>query len=400
MNRSSSTASAEADFLLTCVRCYCGTPAELDLNSVDWSKLLNLAYLNGMAPVLYNILSSSPTAPADLIDRLTETIRTANCLNLVRTQELIQILDRLKAHKIAAISFKGLVLAEMAHDNLAMRQFGDLDLLVRAEDFWQAKAILVAQGYSTKSTAIQEATSFHRYCQISLFDLTRSSNLDLHWGIPPRRYWRSRSLELLWQNRQTRSIAGQPIQTFSIEVTLVIQAVNTVKEPTRRSSLRQVCDLAKLIGSNPMLDWKKVWQVADHLRVRKLVLIGLSVAHQLLQVSLPESVLIQTKQIEAIAAQVSQQIIAKIDCSAEECDPFWSEYWYQLRTADRVWHQGVILLQSLTTKLILIGIHLTPNERDRQMIPLPQSLSFLYYVLRILRLTSRYLASAITPFRA
>lgn len=380
-----------ADCLLDCVRYYCGTTTELEFSTVNWSDLLDLAYFNSLAPVVYQSLKTSPTVPAAVLDRLSETVRMTNYLNLVRMQELLQIVARLKEQGITAIPFKGLVLAEIAHGNLAMREFGDLDLLVRYQDFWQAKAVLMTQEYSPGSTAIQEALTSNRYCQISLLNPARSSVLDLHWGIPPRRGWRREYPDMLWQNLQMRSIALQTIQTFSVEVTLVIQAVNTVKEPTRRSSLKQACDLAKLICAYPALDWHQVWQVADQLRVRKLVMIGLGVVYQLLQVPLPAEVLTKIQETQAIAEQVAQQIVTKIDHPTQPTDPFWSELWYQLRTVDRAWHAVVISLHFLATTLIVVGMRLVPNERDRQLIALPQSLSFLYYFLRIVRLTHRVL---------
>ncbi len=389
---------AEADFLLACVRHYCGSTL-VELNPVNGSKLLELAQFNGILPILHHSLTPSLTIPADIVDRLSEASRANSYLNLLRTQELFRILTHLKAQGIAAIPFKGVVLAEMAHGSIAMRQFGDLDLLVHPRDFWQAKAVLVAQGYCTEATVTQEAAGFHRYCQISLFHPTRSSSLDLHWGIPPRRFWRGDRLEVPWQNLQVRSIAGQTIQTFSIEMTLVIQAVNAVKEPQRRSALKQVCDLAKLIQLDSTLDWELVWQIAGRLRVRKLVLIGLSVVHQLLQVSLPVEILAiiaETKGVEAIAVSVSQQVLAKIDLPSQGDDRLESEYGYQLKTSDRTWHQGVILLQELRTRLILIATHFIPNERDRQTVALPGALSFLYYFLKILRVIDRSMSKAMS----
>ena len=393
--------SAEANFLLACVRLYCrpsgAAEMRLNLDAVNWSKLIEIAHFNSVIPILHNSLNAiaSPHVPPDILTDLSGATRANSHFNLLRAKELLCLVACLKKQGIDVIPFKGLVLAEVAHGNLAMRQFGDLDLLVRDQDFWQAKAALMAQGYCTETTAIEEAIGFRRYCQISLSNSARSSSLDLHWGIPPRRFWHRDRTPTLWQNLQTRSLAGQAIQTFSIEVMLVIQAINAVKEPQRRPALKQVCDLAKLIHAYPTLDWERVWEIAGELRVQTLLLISLSLVHQLLQVSLPKEIqaeIAKNKRIEAIARRVNQQVVAKIDTPSESCDRWWSEYWYQLKTLDRGWHGGVMILQELGIRLIEIGRRMTPNEHDLQMVSLPDSLHFVYYFLRVLRVASKYLS--------
>jgi hypothetical protein len=58
--------------------------------------------------------------------------------NLRFTAELIRILNCLESHGIAAIPFKGPTLAESVYGNLALREFSDLDILVRQSDFPRA----------------------------------------------------------------------------------------------------------------------------------------------------------------------------------------------------------------------------------------------------------------------
>jgi Uncharacterised nucleotidyltransferase len=67
--------------------------------------------------------------------------------NVFLAGTLLKLLRLLEAHGIAALPYKGPVLAALAYGNVAFRQFGDLDLLVRPQDADRAKALLWAQGY-------------------------------------------------------------------------------------------------------------------------------------------------------------------------------------------------------------------------------------------------------------
>jgi hypothetical protein len=59
--------------------------------------------------------------------------------NLFLTQELLKLLTLFKTNGISAIPYKGPVLAVAVYGNLALRQFGDLDILVHKRDVLRAK---------------------------------------------------------------------------------------------------------------------------------------------------------------------------------------------------------------------------------------------------------------------
>ena len=67
--------------------------------------------------------------------------------NLFLAKELIKLLHLFSAHEISAIPYKGPVLAVSVYGNLAFREFGDLDILVRERDYQTAQHLLSAQGY-------------------------------------------------------------------------------------------------------------------------------------------------------------------------------------------------------------------------------------------------------------
>jgi len=61
--------------------------------------------------------------------------------------ELAAIAGLLDGHGVECVPYKGPTLALRAYGDLAMREFGDLDLLVRARDVLKAKSVLMGRGY-------------------------------------------------------------------------------------------------------------------------------------------------------------------------------------------------------------------------------------------------------------
>jgi hypothetical protein len=395
--------------LLACIRFYFGTITEYEVKdalsaAINWSLLLKAAIDHGVMPLLYYSLKSiEAQVPQSILMNLQVCHRMNGLQNISQTQELLKVLAQLEVAGIDAIAFKGSALAASAYGNIAFRQFNDLDLLVKRQDFWQAKAVLVAAGYQSP-VETGELLQFQRYLQISLVNPTPDAilfnqkfqhsllhsnperTIDLHWGIPPRRLWTCDRFEYLWTNLDTINLMGQSIQTFSPETALVVQCLNVAKEPWKRS-FKQICDVAQIIQAHPDLNWNTVLDLSAELRSQRLFLIGLQVTHKLLYVPLPEFMREKLVGNHSSDERVFESEIAP----TSELQTSWWEYTDQLKTLDqardRIFITGFYLF--ITLSLILASIT-SINERDRQFLSLPARLSFLYYVFRPIRLLIQY----------
>lgn len=54
--------------------------------------------------------------------------------NMLLTSELIKIMKLLEENDIEAVSFKGPILAQLAYPDITLRQYADLDILIKKED--------------------------------------------------------------------------------------------------------------------------------------------------------------------------------------------------------------------------------------------------------------------------
>src|SRR4029077_11924947 len=107
--------------------------------------------------------------------------------NTLLTRQLVDLLKLFGGGGISAVAYKGPALAVSIYGNLALRQFSDLDILVRSTDVWRATALLVAAGFAPHFVIPEEKrTAFIRLSYVQFFDRPDGPVIELHWGVAPR----------------------------------------------------------------------------------------------------------------------------------------------------------------------------------------------------------------------
>jgi hypothetical protein len=180
---------SEAALLLECARTALGIAGAEPLSplwreGIDWPRLLRLALRHRVMPLLYRGLQA--TGPDAVLRAALDELRShfhANAQrNLFLAGTLRTLLRLLEAHGIPAIPFKGPVLAVAVYGKLALRQFGDLDLLVRTQDASRARDLLLTQGYRWWDG--RPRTLFPRLRKV--YELVSADGqvlVELHWAI-------------------------------------------------------------------------------------------------------------------------------------------------------------------------------------------------------------------------
>ena len=376
------TTSPEIELLLCCARTQIDDATAEQINKlveqeIDWANLLQIADRHRVFPLLtQSLLATCPEAvPPDILARLRHLFHAQGQHNLALTSKLLKILNLFKEHNIDAIPFKGPVLAASAYSNLLLRQNGDLDLLVKESDFQKAIDLLISQGYVQ---TIQVPWEVH----LTYKDGRNSIDLDLHREIVPKHLSCSLSSTYVWTHLESFSLAGKIVSTLSPEASLLILCLNGNKECWRR--LNRVCDVAEFIRAHPNLDWPQVMNEAETMGFKRLIFLGLLLAHKLLGVKLPEYIW-QQIQSDSVASflfgQISTQLFSQTGDSAGTVETTF----FHIKTRER-WQDKV---QSFWGLMLLSG-WLHPTARDRDVIPLPGALSFLYYLIRPIRVSIRY----------
>jgi hypothetical protein len=342
---------------------------------IDWSYVYQTALRHGVMPFLYkSIENTCPEAvPKSTMDQLREQYHANSRRNLFLTGELIKILHLFEKHKIKAVPFKGPAIASSIYANLALRQITDLDILVRKQDVLKAAGPLVSSGYKPwfKLPAGREEAYLKNQYELIFSLHDEKIIVELQWEIAPRYFNFSLAPLRLWEHVIIDD-SGLPV--IPPEDTLLILCVHGTKHSW--AQLIWICDVAEIVRKG--LDWKRVIDQAKSMGIKRILFLGLFIAKDLLNVSLPEKVLHHIEaepMIKILARKVEQRMFRSNNSTS-----FLESCLFHLKAREH--------LRDRVRYCIQLTMNTTP--RDWAFISLPPSLFFLYPLIRPIRLATKY----------
>lgn len=348
---------------------------------LDWSRILGFATRHGVASLLLHRLSRPGFAviPAEALDELRGYCRPPVATSLHLTGELGRILAALDERGIAALAWKGPTLAAAAYGDVTLRTFGDLDLIVAPRAIDAALTALTEIGYvreyeltTVQSRALRRGNHEEK--------VVRDGELvELHWQLAKSVFRIGFDFDALWARRGTMVLGGRRIPVLAPEDLLLSLCVHGSTHAWKR--LLWISDVAQVVRAVE-LDWGQVLNRAEALGINRHVRVALRLAEGLLDAPLPSAVanwVSADSVVETLASRVAQEMFR----SAPTPVSFVS---YQWRVQEGIRRKLAVGLQSM----------FSPAPEDWTLVPLPDVAYPLYYIVRPLRLLSKYL----TPWRS
>lgn len=116
---------------------------------VDWSAFLAALERHYVAPLVYRNLASikDSKVPAKTLDTMRVRSLITAWKSLQFATELTRISNCLEANAIQVIHYKGAVAAQQYYGSVTLRNFLDLDFLVRRDDLLALIKVLEGEGY-------------------------------------------------------------------------------------------------------------------------------------------------------------------------------------------------------------------------------------------------------------
>ena len=351
------------------------------VEALDWDFILAEAHEHSIFPLLERQLRNVapglvPPAPAA---RLKSETRANAVRCLAFSAELIRIMASLDSRGIPAIPYKGSVIAAQAYGDITLREFEDLDIVLRQSDLEGAHDAIQALGYEARFPWIHA-----REVQASLIpgeynysSAERRTMLEFHTELTLRHFPIKPNLDDFLRRTVTVGVGGHPIRTFSPEDALVVLCVHGAKDLWQK--LIWVADIAELIRSYPALDWNEVTLRASELRAQRMLYFGLALAKDLLDAELPPQIVACVQADPAVAPLVAR---VKENVLGGSSRPFNAVARFNFR---RRMVPGLAAGWRYSLRLAL-----APAEEDWLTLRLPRPLMPLYIVLRPLRLLRKY----------
>lgn len=375
--------SPELDLILAC----CGDDSDGCLSvriqqilqrGVDWERLIQLTLQHGLVPVVFRRLSAENDASRSAgLEAFRQQDKANAHRTLWLTLELLNIHRHLQARGLEVLPYKGPVLAEMLYGNVTLRQFSDLDFLVRSDDLAKIKEALAELGYAPGLQLAQAAErdylkSGYEYT----FDGARGRNLlEIKWQILPRFYSIGFDVSDFFERAAVVTIEGQKLRTLCEQDLMLVLCVHAAKHVWKQISW--LCDIVQLARSRG-LDWAALQARARKLGIMRMVAVTFLLAHKLLGAPWPAQL---GAEIERdTEAEVLAQRIVRLVVTEEEFDPESMAY-FRLMVRLRERRQDRI---SFWWRLLF-----TPGAGEWAAVRLPRPLFPLYRLVRLCRLVGR-----------
>ncbi len=346
---------------------------------LDWPYLLAAAAQNGVAPLLYwQLRATCPeSVPQVWMEQLRAEFRQNTVRNLFLAGELCEILEGLRAQGIPAIPYKGPLLAVQAYGNVALRQFVDLDIVLRQRDVVRAHEVLTSRGYRgeflwSEPPAAQRIPGQYHFAR----DAGRLV-VELHTERTLRYFPQPVDLEQLAGRLRPVSLDGRAILTFSAEDALPILCVHGSKHFWEQ--LSWISDIGELAQGDGGVDWEAAVNRALQLGAGRMMHLGLYLANDLLDAPLPKMILERVRGDRAVRA-LSGRVRQRFFSDWPDTPGVVERFWFRLRMRGNAW-TGVRYVLRLAT---------APTEDDWSRTRLSPALSPLYAAVRPFRLLRKY----------
>jgi hypothetical protein len=275
----------------------------------DWPFLLALADDHGMLPLLAARLTDSDEAlvPPEVRQRLREWQRAQMVFTLSLAAELFRLLDRFAAAGIQALLIKGPALSVRCYGDPGIRQYGDLDLIVRGQDIQRSTEAMMALGYEPKVPL--KAIQAHKVPGEYVF--TRSGTkllVEFHTERTFRYHPRLVPVERLFERQIRVQFDGHDVPALSTEDELLFICIHGAKHFWQR--LMWTADVAALV-SRQNVDWDRATFAAREVGAERMLRVGLRLAADVLGTRLPTHVADELHS-DAAAVRVAAQIAKRL----------------------------------------------------------------------------------------
>ena len=376
------TDTAEKDFLLHAARVAVGTTSfvpELLARVRDWEQLFRLASQHAVTPLLCHALS--PCLAGEIPSGAMTQRRAASHRLLLRNTQmtalLAKILDLFGRNAISAIPFKGPSLAFQLYGQPGLRSSVDLDFLIRRRDILRAKDILLSCGYRTDcpSDPSQQA-AYLRVRHELHFTRKETFGVELHQAFLPAFNHFPYDYDALWARLGRVRFNDRDVLVLAPEDLLLVLCAHGTKHLWGR--LGWICDIGRLlVRFHEEMSWSRLEELASSLGARRMVSLGVFLAHQLLNAPLPETIL-QCAQNDKTVVRLATRVSDPWQLGTSSNLGALGEHLFFLQARER-WRDRVAYCGHLM---------FCPTDRDYAAFSLPPILSGLYYPLHTLRVAA------------
>jgi hypothetical protein len=318
-------------------------------SDLDWERVLTLASRHAMTPLLQRHLAGfDHLVPGYVRNELQRYVRCNVAAALHRMGEVVQLVEVGRSAGVTILPYKGPVLALQLYGDVAARRAGDLDLVVRSQDFPRAREILLDRGFRPREalSPAQERYLRRVYCN-QVFCREDGLLVELHWQFTNGFFAFSLDVDALIDRLESLSFGVGSVPVMTREDLLTVLCVHGSKH--RWDRLEWIAGVGEILRAAGSIDWDRLIARASLLGGSRMIMLGLLVAHEMLGAPLPDDVLCRARADRTIR-QLSAAVIAGLFSGDERKGARGraAQRIFQLRVLDRAGDRARLMTHVLS----------------------------------------------------
>jgi Uncharacterised nucleotidyltransferase len=338
---------------------------------LQWPVLLDRAYAHQVYPLIYrNLRQLGFLGVPEEVQASLKGAYLANALrNQLLSEELAHLLRLLSDAGIPVIPLKGVALAEALYGDPAARTCADTDLLIPAGEVVRARRLILLAGYSSPFTEdFFVHHQFHTTADCPLFREEAALNylVEIHWTLLQHSSRDKKALHDLWGEARPESFFGGPGLGLTPEWQFLYLATHAAAH--KWHTLKWLADIHELCVSTA-ISWHSVEEKTQHFELESVSRPTATACSMLFGTPL-------SPDFRSLPAPAGVRLFPDSLADSES----WNASLFYPR-----------LLNRPSEKLRWFAqMFFVARTSDRRLLRLPESLSFLYYLLRPLRLGCKW----------
>lgn len=349
-------------------------------NNISWDNFLCLASHHKLLPLAYIHLSNicPESVPDKSLFRLQHYYNHNLIENFKKIQSLTQVLEVFEKNSISVLTLKGPLITQLYYNDLGLRSYFDLDLLVDKKQFQIAYNRLKLLGYNNHPEGIPD-NYFIKFAMLGHHGSVVNHDgvhVELHWELSGH----YRGLELTYEKINSEieyaDLFGFRVGIFKIEFLLVYLALHGQQHYWQKYDY--ACCIAEVLRKGIIIDWNKVFDLAEQLNLKKVVLIALILTEKLFQDGIDLKFLngeFEFLECLEIAEKYKRNYVLINNAIIKKQSQKWAAIIPRQAKVIGKKYDSYAMKQRLRKYFV-------PQVVDWEFMPLPYKFHFLYYVVK------------------
>lgn len=259
----------------------------------DWGLFANTIIERGTGPLLFKkltLINHSGIIPESVKDKLQQSYFKTLGRSMVLHNAFANVGIELNNNNIPFIALKGIYLSEWLYKDIGLRQFSDIDLLVKEEDGERCLELLSTKGYKPRTSSpvsdfVASKSDFVHYAPMELNDISIEIHVKLHKNKEKYKL----AMDSIWKNALPVTIDKVAANTLDLSDMMIYLCIHLDKHfregHVQFTSFNDITNLLEMEVTG--IEWDKFINRCNLYKCEDVVFKYLLLVHKYFKASLP-----------------------------------------------------------------------------------------------------------------